>query len=113
MLEKFAAVVAWALLVFIVYATVSPIQARPTLSTSSGFEHLAAFVALGLSFGLAYPRRTIMVCLIVLGSAVLLEFIQLITPDRHGRVGDAIEKLVGGAVGILAARTILLIAKLA
>jgi VanZ family protein len=47
------------------------------------------------------------VCLIVLGSAVLLEIVQLLTPDRHGRIQDAIEKIAGGVVGIVAARAIL------
>ena len=42
-------------------------------------------------------------CLIVLGSAVVLEFVQLLTPDRHGRIPDAVEKIAGGAVGIVAA----------
>ena len=45
--------------------------------------------------------------LIVLGSAVLLELAQQLTPDRHGGVQDAIEKIAGGAVGILASLAIL------
>jgi VanZ family protein len=87
--------------------TLSPIQVRPTLSTSSGVERVAAFAVLGLLFCLAYPRKVILVCLIVFGCAVLLEFSQLLTPDRHGRVQDAIEKLAGGAAGIAIGRAIL------
>jgi hypothetical protein len=34
-----------------------------------------------------YPRRTVVVCLVVLGSAALLEMMQLLTPDRHGPFG--------------------------
>ena len=100
-MQRLIAVVAWALLAFIAYATVSPIQARPTLPTSSSIEHFAAFAVLGALFCLAYPRHTIRVGLIVLGSAVLLEELQLLTPDRHGRIQDALEKVAGGAVGIL------------
>jgi VanZ family protein len=107
MSRKIITVAAWALLAFIVYATISPIQDRPTLPTSSSFEHLAAFAVLGALFCLAYPRQIVLVCLIVLGSAVLLEFAQLLTPDRHGRIQDAIEKMAGGAVGIVAGRAIL------
>ena len=107
MLHKLITVAAWALLAFIAYATISPIQDRPTLPTSSSFEHLAAFAVLGGLFCFAYPRQIVLVCLIVLGSAVLLEFAQLLTPDRHGRIQDAIEKMAGGAVGILAGRAIL------
>jgi len=47
------------------------------------------------------------VCLIVLGSAVVLEFVQLLTTDRHGRIPDAVEKIAGGASGVVAGRAIL------
>ena len=107
MFHKLITVSAWTLLAFIAYATISPIQDRPTLVTSTSIEHLAAFVALGGLFCLAYPRQIVLVCLVVLGSAVLLEFAQLLTPDRHGRVQDAVEKIAGGAVGILAGRAVL------
>ena len=107
MFHKLTTVAAWALLAFIAYATISPIQDRPKLPTSSSFEHLAAFAVLGTLFCLAYPRHIALVCLIVLGSAVLLEFAQLLTPDRHGRIQDAIIKMTGGALGIVAGRAML------
>jgi VanZ like family len=107
MLQKLIAISAWVLLGFIAYATISPIEARPTLSSSPGFEHLAAFAVLGLLFCLAYPRYIVIVCVIVFGSAVLLELAQLITPGRHGRIMDAIEKMAGGGLGIVAGRAIL------
>jgi VanZ family protein len=107
MLRKLLTVAAWSLLGFIIYATISPIQDRPTLPTSPNFERLAAFIVLGALFCLAYPRHIGLVCLIVLGSAVLLELAQLLTPDRHGRIQDAIIKTTGGAIGIVAGRAIL------
>jgi hypothetical protein len=102
MFHKLMVVAAWALLALIACATISPIQDRPTLLTSSSFEHLAAFAVLGTLFYLAYPRRIAFVCLIVLGSAVVLELLQQLTPDRHGRIPDALEKIAGGAAGIVA-----------
>jgi VanZ family protein len=112
MFQKLLTVAAWALLAFIAYATISPIQDRPTLPASSvSFEHLAAFTVLGALFCLAYPRQIALVCLIVLGSAVLLEFMQLLTPDRHGRIQDAIEKMTGGAAGMVAGRAIIYFAQ--
>ena len=107
MFHKLIVAAAWAFLAFIVYASVSPIQGRPTLPASSSFEHLAAFALLGALFCTAYPRHIVLVCLIVLGSALSLECAQLLTPDRHGRVQDAIEKMAGGAVGVAVARAIL------
>jgi hypothetical protein len=80
MIHKLIAVAAWTLLAFIAYATISPIQARPTLFASPSFERLAAFTVLGALLCLVYPRHIVLVCLIVLGSAVLLELAQLLTP---------------------------------
>jgi VanZ family protein len=107
MFQKLIAVAAWSLLAFIAYATISPIQDRPTLVTSSSLEHLAAFAVLGALFCLAYPRHIALVCLIVVGSALLLEVAQLLTPDRHGRIQDALEKVAGGAAGVVTGRAIL------
>jgi VanZ family protein len=107
MFQKFITIAAWVFLAFIAYVTISPIENRPTLPTSTSFEHLAAFVVLGALFCLAYPRQIALVCLIVLGSAVLLEFMQLLTPGRHGRILDAVEKMAGGAAGITAGLAIL------
>ena len=107
MLRKLIAIAGWALLAFIAYATISHIQYRPTLPISSNFERLAAFAVLGALFCLAYPRHIALVCLIVLGSAVVLEFVQLLTHDRHGRIPDALEKIAGGASGVVAGRAIL------
>ena len=107
MIHKLIAVAAWGALAFIVYATLSPIRDRPTLSSSASLEHVAAFAVLGILFCLAYPRHTMLVCLVVFGGAVLLEVLQLLTPDRHGRIPDALEKVLGGAMGIMAGRAAL------
>jgi VanZ like protein len=107
MIHRLIAVAAWMLLAFIAYATISPIQARPTLFAPPSFERLAAFATLGALFCLAYPRHIALVCLIILGSAVLLELAQLLTPGRHGRIQDAIVKMTGGALGIVAGRAML------
>ena len=107
MFHKLITVAAWVFLAFIAYATISPIQDRPSLPMPSSFEHLAAFAVLGALFCLVYPRHIALVCLIVFGSAVVLEIMQQLTPDRHGRIQDVIEKMTGGAVGIAASQAIL------
>jgi VanZ family protein len=103
MLEKCITVAAWMCLAFIAYATLSPIGARPTLVSYPSLEHLAAFAVLGALFCLAYPNQIFFVFAIVLGSAVLLELAQLLTPDRHGTVIDALQKAGGGVFGIIVA----------
>lgn len=92
-------VIAWTTLLLIAIATLSPIDARPELGGAT-MERFGAFALAGLLFGLAYPRRLRAVAVIVLGAALLLEALQLLTPDRHGQVSDAMVKFLGGAIGI-------------
>lgn len=76
------------------------------MRTYAHFEHIIAFFFLGILFAFAYPRRPILVCCTVFGAASLLELLQTITPDRHGTLIDAFEKVAGGAAGVLLARTV-------
>jgi hypothetical protein len=99
MFQRVCIIASWLALAFIVYATLSPIEARPVLAGAQ-FERFAAFAVLGLAFGLAYPNRIILVFAIVVGSAFTLEALQLLTPDRHGRLLDALVKAAGGISGI-------------
>ena len=62
-------------------------------------------------FVFAYLRRVIFVFSVVLISAVALEYMQSLTPVRHGRLIDAFEKLIGGALGIFAAHATLWFAR--
>jgi VanZ family protein len=91
--------------VYAIYFKLSPFLMRPAMQTYAHFEHVIAFAILGALFGFAYPRRLILVYGIVFGAAVLLEILQTMTPDRHGTFIDALEKMAGGAAGILFART--------
>ena len=100
-------IAAWAGVCFIVYATLCPLRDRPTLPILSNLEHLAAFAVFGALFCLAYPRRIFAVLIFVLGTGALLEVLQLLTPDRHARTLDALQKIAGGAAGVFAGRAIL------
>ena len=115
-------IAAWAAVGFIAYATLThvsfvygiyyklaPILLRPDIKTYARFEHVIAFAVLGALFCFAYPRHTAFVCAIVFGSAVIFELLQTLTPDRHGTLMDAIEKIVGGACGIILAKIVLAI----
>jgi hypothetical protein len=90
--------------VYAIYYKLSPILMRPDMRTYAHIVHVMAFAALGALFILAYPRRLVLVCTIVLGAAVGLEVLQTLTQDRHGTVLDALEKLAGGAAGIALAK---------
>ena len=104
---------AWASIIFIAYATLThvgfvysiyfklaPFLMQPEIRTYAHLEHVLVFAIVGALFGFAYPRRTLLVCLIIFGSAAILEILQTMTPDRHGHVIDALEKMAGGAAGM-------------
>jgi hypothetical protein len=80
------AIAAWAAISLIGYATLTKVQfiysiysrIKPFLfgvniSTWAHLEHAVAFLTLGSLFALAYPRRTRMVCVIVIGSTIIFE----------------------------------------
>ena len=119
MLEKLLTATAWVSIavlayftlthvefVYSIYYKLSPFLMRPSMRAYAHFEHLLVFMAFGALFASAYPRRTFFVCSVVFSSAVVLEYLQTLTPDRHGTSIDAIEKIFGGALGICAARAI-------
>lgn len=114
---RFIAVIAWVAVIAIAFATLTrvgfvydiyfklaPILMRPDMRTYAHYSHIIAFALLGALFALAYPRRILLVGTIVLGGAVLLEIAQTITPDRHGTLTDAFEKIAGGVAGIFIVR---------
>jgi hypothetical protein len=118
-ITRFAMAAAWIAVIAIAYATLTrvgfvyaiyfklaPFLMRPAMQTYAHFEHVIAFAVLGALFGFAYPRRPILVCCIVFGAAAMLEILQTVTPDRHGTLIDALEKIAGGAAGIVFARTV-------
>lgn len=112
MTTKFISAAAWAFLGFIIFATLSPLDLRPSLTATEPTiivlcERSGAFAMLGILFFISYPKRTAFVWIVVLGSAIALELAQIVIADRDARVVDAIEKLFGGTVGILAARAFL------
>ena len=99
MVQRVSTIAGWLALAFIVYATLSPIDDRPVIAGAQ-LEHFAAFAVVGLAFGLAYPRRVFLVATIILITAFGLEALQLLTPDRHARLLDALVKAAGGVCGI-------------
>jgi hypothetical protein len=102
MLQTILRIIAWSALVCIAIATLSAIGLRPVLVANPLYERFAAFAILAALFGLAYPGRTIFAIVIVVGSAMSLEALQLLAADRLGHVLDFFQKASGGLVGIVA-----------
>ena len=105
MIQRLSAILGWLALAVIVFVTLSPIEARPSVA-SPHLEHFAAFALVGLAFALAYPSRILLVVVIVVGAALGLEALQLLTPDRHARATDALMKSLGGIGGICAGQLV-------
>jgi len=95
--------------IYVVYGKVKPFLFGVDMATWAHMEHAIAFLTLGGLFALAYPRRTVLVSMIVIGSAIAFELLQTVTPDRHGTLFDASEKIIAGCVGIAAVRLVQLV----
>ena len=91
----------------IVYATVTPISLRPT-SGHLHPERMLAYFALGVVLSLARPKRPLASAVVVTLIACGLEYLQTFVPTRDGRWPDAVEKTLGGVVGVLFAELLLL-----
>ena len=57
----------------------------------------------GFLFVMAYPTRKILVLSIIIGAAVVLEALQLLTPDRHGEFENLVVKASGCVIGVMSA----------
>src|ERR1700744_1568944 len=111
MIQRLSVIAGWLALAFIVFVTLSPIEARPSVG-SSHLEHFTAFALIGLAFALAYPKRILLVVAVVVGAALGLEALQLLTPDRHARAIYALAKALGGISGICVGQMLSLLMRL-
>jgi len=93
-------IVAWLLLAGIAFVTLAPIGLRPVTEASPNAERALAYALFGVAFALAYPRRLGLALLIIVASAVGLEFLQALAATRHARLLDAGVKLMGGGLGV-------------
>lgn len=91
---------AWAILLAIIVATLSPIDFRPRSSLPVSLERAGAFAVAGLVFALAYPRRIWLAAAVLLLGLVSLEILQQVSIDRHGRLDDALVKAAGAFLGL-------------
>jgi VanZ family protein len=105
-------VAAWASVAAVVYATLSKLQLiyrlyyllapylnYPSMQTYATLEHLVAYGIVGILFSALYPRSLLRVFFFLFLFIVGLEILQTFTPDRHGTLHDALEKMIGAAMG--------------
>jgi VanZ family protein len=93
---------AWALCLFIAFATLGPQNTRPHLS-SAALERFGAYFLTAALFAAAYPKRPWMIAAGAVVLAVVLELGQFVAVGRDPGVRDVIEKALGGVCGVMAA----------
>jgi VanZ family protein len=90
---------AWLLAAAVTFATLGPSILRPSSDLGQDGEHALAFVLVGLSFGLAYPRRRLTTSATSIVMIGLLELLQLWAPGRHARLEDFVVDALAACVG--------------
>ena len=95
-------ILAWLLLVALAVVTIGPIGLRPETGLPPQLERTIGLLIVGFAFGLAYPRKIILVALLLIASTALFELLQNFEPHRHGRWIDLAAKLIGAALGLAA-----------
>ncbi|PRD50903.1 VanZ family protein [Phyllobacterium myrsinacearum] len=104
---KLIQITAWLLFAAILFITVDPISLRPESGLPVNVERFAAFAVLGFVFAAAYPRRWLLILVLVVGAAFGFELAQMLAPTRHARLMDAVVKAAGGTFGVAASALIL------
>src|ERR1700744_3418455 len=103
MVRKLTVFAAWITFGLICFVTLSTICLRPETGEPR-LERLVAYAALGTLFMAAYPRHFVKLAVLLAVAAAGLEAMQHLTPDRHGHVPDAMEKIVGAWAGCAVVR---------
>jgi VanZ family protein len=86
-------------LIYRLYYFLAPFLNYPSMRTYATIEHLVAYGVVGMLFCALYPRSLLRVCFFLFLFIVGLEVLQTFTPDRHGALRDAIEKVIGAVTG--------------
>ncbi len=86
--------------VYDLYYRISPLIAHPSMRAYGSVEHFVAYSIIGILFCALYPRSWLRVYLLLLLFIGGLEVLQTLTPDRHGTLHDAVEKMMGGVIGV-------------
>ncbi|WP_306222912.1 VanZ family protein [Bosea beijingensis] len=99
-LRRLAVLLGWAVVLVIVAATLSPIEARPHVPMlSANAERFLSYFAAGAALAFAYPRGRWLVLAGIVVVAIGLEWLQTWEATRHGMPRDAMVKIAGAVLG--------------
>lgn len=97
---------AWLLAAAVTFATLGPPGLRPHSDLGQDGEHALAFVLVGLAFGLAYPRRRLLIAAAAVVLIGVLELMQFWAPGRHARLEDFLVDAATACLGFALAAAI-------
>ena len=97
---------AWLLAAAVTFATLGPPGLRPHSDLGQDGEHALAFVLVGLAFGLAYPRRRLLIAAAAVVLIGVLELMQFWAPGRHARLEDFLVDAATACLGFALAAVI-------
>lgn len=112
MSRKLVIAIAAAVLVLIVFATLSPMAWRPVLVSHMESENVAvverllAYAVMGFLIAVLLPKRALLPYVLIMLLAVGLEVLQEFRPDRHALIGDGLQKAAGGVIGVFFAKLV-------
>ena len=103
----FLRLTAWVLLAAIAAMTLGPLGLRPQTHFSPDLERFAAYVVVGIFFGLSYPRHRLWLTGALLTvMAGFLEIGQSFVPSRDPHLSDFLFKATGAVIGLVASRVV-------
>lgn len=103
-LRRAAVICGWASVLLIVFSTLSPIDIRPHLpGLGPDGERFVAFALAGALLSFAYPGKRWLIVAAIMVAGLGLEWAQTFELTRHGRPHDAVIKVLGAALGGVAA----------
>jgi VanZ family protein len=97
---------AWLLAAAVTFATLGPPGLRPHSDLGQDGEHALAFILVGLAFGLAYPRRRLLIAAAAVALIAVLELMQFWAPGRHARLEDFLVDALSACIGFALAAAV-------
>jgi VanZ family protein len=85
-------ITAWVLLIAIVVVSLTILP--------HSVEHVTMFLATGLSFSVAFPRRRQLQIFLLPVFAGVIELAQLFVPGRHARLSDFVIDSIAASLGV-------------
>ena len=103
-MRRWAALIGWGAVALVVFATLSPIGARPHIAhLGPQIERFIAYLIAAAALATAYPSRKGVILTCIVAGAAGLELAQHFEASRHARILDAAVKIVGGVTGLTVA----------